>query len=114
MASDKIQAQNSMNGEKLKHVVLVKFKDSTPSAQVDVACAAFEGLKDAIPLIEAFEWGVNNSPEGLNQGLTHCFIATFQSEEDRDAYLIHPAHKLFVKEQGPKFDKVTVVDYWVK
>lgn len=113
-APENMKAQNSKMGKELRHVVLVKFKDSESASNVEAACAAFQGLKEEIPLIQSFEWGENNSPEGLNQGLTHCFIATFHSESDRDAYLIHPAHKVFVKEQGPKFDKVTVVDYWVK
>ncbi len=114
MATGSIQGQDNMEVKNLKHVVLIKFKDAESSANIDAACEAFERLKAEIALIKSFEWGENNSPEGLNQGLTHCFIATFHSEEDRDAYLIHPAHKAFVKEQGPKFDKVTVVDYWVK
>jgi hypothetical protein len=56
----------------------------------------------------------NNSPENLNQGLTHCFFLSFESERDRDAYLPHPAHKEFGKLLGPYLDKVVVVDYWVK
>ncbi|WP_196827547.1 Dabb family protein [Flavobacterium sp. CG_9.1] len=59
-----------------------------------------------------YEWGVNNSPENLNNGLTHCFTLTFNSEADRDAYLIHPDHKALVALLNPAPDKVTVVDYW--
>ena len=47
-------------------------------------------------------------------GLTHCFFLTFHSDADRDAYLIHPAHKAFGKVLGDKASAVTVVDYWTK
>lgn len=102
-------------GEKeLRHVVLFKFKDSAMEKDVNMVCEAFAHLPKEISEIKAFEWGENNSPEGLNQGLTHAFVLTFHSEADRDAYLIHPAHKEFGKKLGPHLDKVTVVDYWVK
>jgi hypothetical protein len=98
----------------LKHTVLFKFKDASSKTDIDMICQAFSNLPKEISEIKAFEWGENNSPEGLNQGLTHCFVMSFESEADRDAYLIHPAHKAFGKKLGPHLDKVTVVDYWVK
>jgi hypothetical protein len=55
---------------------------------------------------------MNNSPEHLNQGFTHCFFLTFKSEKDREVYLPHPAHKEFGRVLGPHLDKVLVIDYW--
>ncbi|MFQ9020444.1 MAG: Dabb family protein [Parabacteroides merdae] len=53
--------------------------------------------------------------KGSQQGLTrNCFFPTFHSDADRDAYLIHPAHKAFGKVLGDKACAVTVVDYWTK
>jgi hypothetical protein len=97
----------------LRHVVLFKFFDKTTPADVKKIEEAFRGLPGKIDLIKDFEWGVNNSPEKLNQGLTHCFFVTFSSTKDRDAYLVHPAHKDFVTIAGSSIEKVTVVDYWV-
>lgn len=97
----------------LRHVVLFKFSDKTTPADVKKIEEAFRGLPGKIDLIKDFEWGVNNSPEKLNQGLTHCFFVTFSSVKDRDAYLIHPAHKDFVTIAGSSIEKATVVDYWV-
>lgn len=102
------------NDQILRHVVLFKFKDGAAQGDVDMVCQAFANLPKEIEQIKAFEWGENNSPEGLNQGLTHAFVLTFHSEDDRDAYLIHPAHKAFGQKLGPHLDKVTVVDYWAK
>lgn len=103
----------TMQPEKLlRHVVLFKFKDSSTETDIKKVEEAFAALPDAIPEIYSFEWGLNNSPEGLNQGLTHCFLLTFKSEEDRAVYLPHPAHKAFGEVLSPHLDKVTVVDYW--
>ena len=98
----------------LRHVVLFKFKDSATPDQVKQVENAFIALPSAIREIKDFEWGTNNSPENLNQGLTHCFFLSFNSEKDRDAYLPHPAHKAFGALLTPYLDKVVVVDYWVK
>ena len=98
----------------LRHVVLFKFKDNATPDQVKKVENAFLALPSAIKEIKDIEWGINNSPENLNQGLTHCFFLSFNSEKDRDAYLPHPAHKAFGAILTPYLDKVVVVDYWVK
>ncbi len=108
------QAQSKSSTKMLRHVVLFKFKDTSSSQDVKVVEDAFVALKGKIKLIKDFEWGTNSSPENLNQGLTHCFFASFSSEKDRDDYLVHPDHKAFVEILLPHLDKVTVVDYWVK
>lgn len=96
----------------LRHVVLFKFKDDSSAADVQKVVDAFRGLKKAIPEVAAFEYGTNNSPEGLANGFTHCFLITFKSEKDREVYLPHPAHKAFVDVLKPHLDKVQVIDYW--
>lgn len=96
----------------LRHVVLFKFKDTSSAADIKKVEDAFRALPGKLPIIKSFEWGKNNSPENLNQGLTHCFLVTFASEEDRQAYLPHPEHQAFVEILKPHLDKVTVIDYW--
>ena len=98
----------------LRHVVLYKFKDSSTPAQVKEVEDAFLALPSKIKEIKSLEWGTNNSPENLAQGFTHCFFVTFNSEEDRAAYLPHPDHKAFGATLGPHLDKVLVVDYWTQ
>lgn len=98
----------------LRHVVLFKFKaDATPE-QIDRVVAGFRELPSKIKEIHGFEWGTDNSPEQLSKGHTHCFLVTFRSEADRDAYLPHPAHQAFVAVLKPILEDVTVVDYWVQ
>jgi len=98
----------------LRHVVLFKFKDSATPAQIKEVEDAFRALPSKIKQIKGLEWGTNNSPENLDQGFTHCFFLTFDSEEDRAVYLPHPDHKAFGKVLGPHLDKVLVVDYWTQ
>ncbi|MFC4872826.1 Dabb family protein [Negadavirga shengliensis] len=107
-------AMKEVKSEKplLRHVVLLKFKDESSLEDIKKVEEAFIALKDKIPQIKTFEWGTNNSPEGLNKGLTHCFLVSFESEEDREIYLPHPAHKEFVDVLSPHLDDVTVIDYW--
>jgi hypothetical protein len=110
--SGNLAISQSNNGKMLQHVVLFKFKDDAKPEDVKKIEAAFKALKSQIKEIKAFEWGLNNSPENLNQGFTHCFLVSFSSEKDRDAYLPHPKHKEFVAMLGGVLEKALVVDYW--
>ena len=98
----------------LRHVVMFGFKPEVTAEQVKAVEDAFGELPSKIDLIKDYEWGTDCSPEGLQQGLTHCFFVTFHSEADRDAYLVHPAHKEFGKVLGNKASAVTVLDYWTR
>ena len=97
-----------------RHVVLFKFKDDAPAADVQKIEQAFLALKAKIPLIQSVEWGTNVSPENLNDGFTHCFFVTFKDKSGIEVYIPHPAHKSFVEMLKPKLDKVFVLDYVAK
>lgn len=98
----------------LRHAVLFKFKDSASPTDIKKVETTFRALPGQIPEIKSLEWGINNSPENLNQGFTHLFFLSFESEAGRAVYLPHPAHKAFGKVLGPHLDKVLVVDYWAE
>ena len=98
----------------LRHVVLFGFNDDLTVEQVKEIETAFANLPKKIDVIKDYEWGTDCSPEGLQKGHTHCFFLSFESEKDRDAYLVHPDHQAFGKLLGGKLKTVTVVDYWVK
>jgi hypothetical protein len=104
----------SPNKKQLRHVVLFKYKESATDADIKKVEAAFAGLPAKIPQIKDFEWGTNNSPEGLDKGFTHCFFLTFDSEEDRAIYLPHPDHKAFGDVLKPHLEDVLVLDYWTE
>jgi Stress responsive A/B Barrel Domain len=105
-------AEESAESKMLRHVVMFQFKSTSSEADVQKVVDAFRELPKQIPAIADFEYGTNNSPEGLADGLTHCFLVTFKTEEDRKTYLPHPAHMAFVDVLKPNLEKVVVIDYW--
>lgn len=108
------QAASCCQEKLLRHVVLFKFKDGTAEADIKKVEEAFRALPTKIKEIHGFEFGINNSPEGLDQGFTHCFFLSFKTEADRAVYLPHPDHKAFGQILGPHLDKVLVLDYWMQ
>jgi|SRR5664279_1169621 len=100
--------------KELRHVVMFGWKSDADSAAIQRVVMAFKALPKKIKTIKRFEWGTNNSPEKLNQGLTYCFLVTFANEKDRDDYLVNPDHKAFTQLLPDILEKVTVVDYWAQ
>ncbi len=105
-------ANNKEEPRVLRHVVMFKFKEASSKEDVAKVVEAFKALPSKIPSIASFECGTNNSPEGLADGFTHCFLVTFKSEKDRAEYLPHAAHAAFVEVLKPHMDKALVLDYW--
>jgi Stress responsive A/B Barrel Domain len=102
-------------GKQLRHIVLFKFK-------ADANAEFFKMLEDEfrtmatvkIPQVKSYEWGTDVSKENLNHGYTHCFVLTFNSEEDRNIYVEHKAHLDFVALVKPHMEAVTMVVFWAQ
>ncbi|KAI6082216.1 dabb-domain-containing protein [Hypoxylon rubiginosum] len=101
------------------HIVLFKFKDLVPAEEGKAACNRLLDLctkcihpttqKNYVKFIGG---GKDNSPEGLQNGLSHAFIAQFENEDDRKYYLEEdPAHKEFVASIKDIIEKIQVVDF---
>ena len=100
------------NEKMLIHLVLIQFKD-------DVSAEDFQKITDAaynlqaIPGVEALNFGQNVSPEGLTQGYEHSLTMKFSNATDRDSiYLPHPVHQKFVELFVPHTESVLVYDFW--
>jgi hypothetical protein len=100
--------------DKLFHVVSFKYKAAATPEEIAKVNEAFQALKQKIPQIVSLDWGTNVSKENHDKGFTHCFVLTFRSEKDRDAYIEHADHKAFGKIVGPVLDDVFVIDFWSK
>lgn len=82
-------------------------------------CARFLALKTnclhpltGLTYILSLKGGRDNSPEGLQGGITHGFVVEFASVEDRDYYVNEDgAHKAFVKGLDGLVEKAVVVDF---
>jgi hypothetical protein len=104
-----------MNEKPYRHVVLFRFHETSSEETVRGIEKAFRELAAKLSFVTGFEWGRNSSPEKLNHGFTHCFIVTFRTEADRDAYLPHPEHQAFCRTYlDPNLAEVCVVDYRVE
>jgi hypothetical protein len=107
-------AQAQQRVGKLKHIVLFTFKASSTPAEVENVAKTFAALYGKVPQVKKMEWGINMSPEHLDQGFTHCFTLTFNSEKDLADYQKNPDHIAFQAVLKPHMDKVFVVDYFVE
>ncbi|KAJ4132846.1 hypothetical protein NW754_015660 [Fusarium falciforme] len=101
------------------HTVLFQFKADAKPDDIKAACARFLELKGNCihpttntVYITSLKGGQDNSPEGLQNGITHGFVAEFSSVEDRDYYVkTDPAHQAFVKSLDGLIEKAIVVDF---
>jgi hypothetical protein len=100
----------------LRHIVMFKYKDGTTIMAKQNVIQAFLALKskctrDGVPYIRDIEYGYPNSKEGADQGMEVAFLATFDSEGDRNFYvgtpyitdstLYDPNHAAFKAMVGP-------------
>ncbi len=98
--------------KKLVHVVLVQFKETIQSQELQKIIDAAYGLQ-AIPGVRTLNFSQNVSPEGLGKGYTHALSMKFDSSTDRDSiYLPHPIHQKFVELFVPFTESVLVYDFW--
>ncbi|KAK0726248.1 stress responsive A/B barrel domain-containing protein [Apiosordaria backusii] len=101
------------------HTVLFQIKADAEPKDVKAACDRFLALKDSClhptnnaPYIKSIKGGKDNSPEGLQNGITHGFVVEFSSVEDRDYYVsTDPSHQAFVQSIGNLVEKAIVVDF---
>lgn len=98
---------------KIKHIALLKFKETVSDDQVNQLFAELLDITETIPGIEDYVIGPNNSPEGKTEGYTHGFVMTFSDAAARDAYLPHPEHERVKALFMPNIEKVLVFDFEV-
>lgn len=95
----------------IRHILLIKFTDQASAEKIDEVRSLFEAAPEQVEGVEAVEWGVNDSPEGLNQGYTHSVMMTFADEQGRQNYLPHPAHEALKAVFVPLLEDIIVFDY---
>lgn len=98
---------------KVKHIVLLKFKDGTTEEQIGKFFEDLLDLSETIPGIDDYVSGTNCSPEGQAQGLTHGFIMTFSDVAARDAYVVHPDHEGFKTKALGLVENLLIFDFEV-
>ena len=97
----------------IRHILLIKLKQSAELEQIDELRALFESIPDKVEGVVSVEWGLNDSPEHKNQGYTHAVLMTFANEQGRQEYLPHPEHSALQKVFRPLLEDIIVFDYQV-
>jgi hypothetical protein len=97
----------------IKHILLINFKSTAKVSKIDEVKTKFESMPSKIEGVCAVEWGLNDSPEGLNKAYTHAALMTFINALARDYYLPHPYHSELKNLLEPLLEDIIVFDYTV-
>jgi hypothetical protein len=95
----------------IRHILLIKFKDSADLFEVAKLRALFELMPTKVEGVVSVEWGLNDSPENMNKGYTHSVLMTFANEAGRQHYLSHPEHEVLKSIFAPLLQDIIVFDY---
>jgi len=96
---------------KVKHIVLLKFKDGTSEEQINQFFDEILDISETVTGVEDYVSGNNNSLEKQNQGFTHGFIMTFTNSDIRDAYVASAENERFKKLCEPVVAATTIFDF---
>lgn len=102
-----------MTNGPVRHVLVGRFRTDASEELFQTFIGAFRELAHTIEGVLSFEYGVNNSPEGLNRGMTHVITLTFRDAQTRDAYLLDTGHRSFAEWAGQLnlVEELLVIDY---
>lgn len=95
----------------IRHILLIKFKDSSLLSEIEKLKGLFESMPEKIEGVVSVEWGINDSPEGKNKGYTHSVLMTFADEAGRQNYLPHAEHEALKQVFWPLLEDIVVFDY---
>ncbi|CAG23526.1 Dabb family protein [Photobacterium profundum] len=95
----------------IRHILLIKFKDSSPASEINKLKGLFESMPEKVEGVQSVEWGINDSPEGKNKDYTHSVLMTFKDEVGRQNYLPHVEHDALKEVFRPLLEDIVVFDY---
>ncbi|MEM6637186.1 MAG: Dabb family protein [Pseudomonadota bacterium] len=77
----------------IRHIVLVKFKPEVGPELVDDIFAELHRIKAKLPGVLSITSGRSESPEKIERGYMHGFVADMADWSALQAYQDHPDHK---------------------
>ena len=77
----------------IRHIVLIKFNTGLSAAEIDDIFAHLHAIKSKVPGVIAITSGRSESPEKIERGYLHGFVADFADWGVLQAYQDHPDHK---------------------
>lgn len=78
----------------IRHIVLIRFNPSLPEADIAEIFGELHAIKAKVPGVIAITSGRSESPEKIERGYLHGFVADFADAAALQAYQDHPDHKL--------------------
>jgi hypothetical protein len=77
----------------IRHIVLIKFNRAVPEADIVDIFAELHAIQGKVPGVIAITSGRSESPEKIERGYLHGFVADFADWGALQAYQDHPDHK---------------------
>lgn len=77
----------------IRHIVLIRFRPDLPEATIAALFAELHALKSVISGVRAITAGRSESPEAIERGYMHGFVADFDDWPALATYQAHPDHK---------------------
>ena len=77
----------------IRHIVLIKFTPDLPEAAIADLFAELHQIQGKIPGLTCITSGRSESPEQMERGYLHGFVADFTDWDALQAYQDHPDHQ---------------------
>lgn len=77
----------------IRHIVLIRFRHDVPEATIAAIFADLHAIRSVLPGVIAITSGRSESPEQIERGYLHGFVADFADWATLAAYQDHPDHK---------------------
>ena len=77
----------------IRHIVLIRFRPEITEATIAGIFADLHAIKAKLPGVLAITAGRSDSPEQMERGYMHGFVADFADWAASAAYQDHPDHK---------------------
>ena len=77
----------------IRHIVLIRFRAETSEGTIAAIFADLHAIKAKLPGVLAITSGRSESPEQIERGYMHGFVADFADWAALAAYQDHPDHK---------------------
>lgn len=77
----------------IRHIVLIKFNTAVRDDTIAALFAQLQPIKAKLPGLRAITAGRSESPEQMERGYLHGFVADFDDWEALHAYLDYPDHQ---------------------
>lgn len=77
----------------IRHIVLIRFKDDVTEQKVSDLFAELHQIEGKLTGLLSITSGKSESPEKIERGYMHGFVADFADWEALQAYQDHPMHQ---------------------